>query len=306
MTYFIIKKEKDRTFYSEAHVLSSAKITKILNETRLQIIKMLTEKPLYPKEIAKKLGINEQKVYYHINPLIEENIIEIFEKKEIRGTIARKLKAKTSSIISLQNPSWKVMNEDKRGINPKIISFFKPFIEDSLSGKIVVGSPDPHGPFKARARDGHYAIDFSMFLGSLVSLSDDFSVFLDVDTNLQDSQTNLILVGGPVTNLLTEQINSYLPISFSKEDNWALKGKKHYTEDNIGLIARIPNPFNPQKWVIVIAGVKNSGTKAAVIGITRQTDLILNRFSDQKRFCAIVEGFDLNADGRIDHVELRD
>jgi DNA-binding transcriptional ArsR family regulator len=299
-----MKKDKEEYFFDRAYCFSDSKKAKLLNETRMKIINMISEKALFTSQIAKKLGINEQKVYYHIKPLIEENLIEITEKKEIRGTVARKLKAVSRNIICAEKPAWKTFSKGYETEKGARELFFQPFMQDSFSGSIVVGSPDPHGPHKARARDGHYAIDFALFLGNLVSLSHDFSVFLDVDTSLKDAERNMILVGGPVTNLLTCQINAQLPVFFSQKENWALKGKKLYTEDNIGLIARIQNPFKPQFWIIVLAGIRFTGTKAAVIGITRHTELVLSRFSGQKRFCAVVEGFDLDADGRIDHIEL--
>ena len=38
---------------------------------------------------------------------------------------------------------------------------------NSFCGLIVVGAPDPHGPYKSSARDGHYAIHLSFYLGTL-------------------------------------------------------------------------------------------------------------------------------------------
>ena len=46
--------------------------------------------------------------------------------------------------------------------------FFKEFIDNGIfDGKIVVGSPQPHGPFKTSARDGHYAAHLALFLGAI-------------------------------------------------------------------------------------------------------------------------------------------
>jgi DNA-binding transcriptional ArsR family regulator len=260
---------------------------------------------MFPAQIAKKLDIHEQNVYYHLKPLIEGEIIEIIEKKEIRGTIAKKYKLAKRNIITTIAPEWKKWKGFKEEIPPKVKEFFQPFIsEGKFKGFIIVGSPDPHGPHKSRARDGHYGIDLAMYLGNLVSLSKDFSTFLDVDVNLKTFNHNLIIVGGPVTNLITAEINEFLPYKFTQGDMWGIKSKKLYTEDNIGLISKIENPYFPDKTIILLAGNRFNGTKAAVIGLTRYTEQILVRFSHQKNFSVIVEGFDIDADGRIDHIEL--
>jgi len=188
--------------------------------------------------------------------------------------------------------------------NKPLEGFLDPFIaKGRLNSKIVVGSPDPHGPFKARARDGHYAIDLALFLGGLSSLSKSFSTMLDVDTDLQ-KEKNLILVGGPVTNLTMAKINDYLPAKFSEKKPWGIAGRKNYTDDNIGLIAKIQNPHFPSRFLLVVAGIRYGGTRAAVLGLTRFSTLVLSRYTGQKNFYAILQGFDLDGDGCIDSVEL--
>jgi hypothetical protein len=147
--------------------------------------------------------------------------------------------------------------------------------------------------------------DLGVFLGSYCSLSETFSVSLDVDIDLRRTQSNLIVVGGPVTNLIMAEVNRSMAISFKEEKQWAIKGtKKSYHEDSNGLIARFPNPYNSKYYVLVVAGIRFSGTKAAVIGLTRMTKLVLSRFTAQKEFYAIIQGFDLDGDGKIDSVEL--
>ena len=48
----------------------------------------------------------------------------------------------------------------------------------------------------------------------------DFAVKLDVDVKVEkEEKNNLILVGGPGTNLLTQEINDYLPIKFIMQES---------------------------------------------------------------------------------------
>ena len=106
----------------------------------------------------------------------------------------------------------------------------------------------------------------------------EFAVKLDVDVKVEkEEKNNLILVGGPGTNLLTQEINEYLPIKFimqSSEQGFLLGGlssKKTlqvYTSDSSGLIAKIVNPWDKTKRIVVLAGNKAVGTKACVLALT--------------------------------------
>ena len=101
---------------------------------------------------------------------------------------------------------------------------------------------------------------------------------LDVDVKVEkEEKNNLILVGGPGTNLLTQEINEYLPIKFimqSSEQGFLLGGLtskitgRTYTSDGAGVIAKIINPWDKTKRIIVIAGNKAVGTKACVLALT--------------------------------------
>ena len=115
----------------------------------------------------------------------------------------------------------------------------------------------------------------------------------------------MIIIGGPVTNLLVSKINENLPAKFSDGKPWGIKGKLDiYSDDTVGLITKIPHPLNKDKTIIYIAGVRYIGTKAAVIAITRHWKQVLSRFTGQKEFFSIVQGFDLDGDGKIDSIEI--
>ncbi|MFH0979261.1 MAG: helix-turn-helix domain-containing protein [Candidatus Woesearchaeota archaeon] len=305
--YFIVKEQDNRFFYDDLFMLQNPASLKLTEDgTRIKILKMLSLQPMYPAEIAKKLHMHEQKVYYHVKQLLNSDIIELTEKKEIRGTMAKKYSARQMNFAVSLSANWKNIKQLLGSEKDKRLELFlKPFIEnDELNAKIIVGSPDPHGQFKARARDGHYAVDLALFLGAFCSSTNHFSVKLDVDTDLKHEKTNFIIVGGPVTNLAMAKINDFLPAKFSDSKPWGIVGKEEYTDDSIGLIAKIPNPYNPASKIIALAGIRFSGTKAAVIGFSRFTRQVLSRFADQKEFCCIVQGFDLDGDGSIDSVEV--
>lgn len=302
---FVVREIEGSLYFDSASIVKEGDLAKIDNQIRLRILRLLSKEPMYPAQVARSLKMHEQKVYYHINKLLEADAVTVTEKKEIRGTTAKKLIPRAKNFIfSLgfeKRPLKDLLGEAR---DQSLESFLFPFIrKDVLNTRIVVGSPDPHGPFKARARDGHYAIDLALFLGNLCSLPKDFSTQLDVDTNLK-SESNLILVGGPVTNLAVSRLNKHLPARFLEEKGWGIRAREFYTDDNIGMVARIENPFNSRSKVIVVAGIRYSGTKTAVLGLTRFSRLVLSRWGGQKSFCCLLQGYDLDGDGKVDSVEL--
>ena len=61
------------------------------NPLRLKILRELNEQPMYPIEIAKKFGMIEQKIYYHIKILKAAKLIEEVEERQMRGGKAKLL-----------------------------------------------------------------------------------------------------------------------------------------------------------------------------------------------------------------------
>ncbi|MEM2119025.1 MAG: hypothetical protein QW840_02760, partial [Candidatus Bathyarchaeia archaeon] len=196
-----------------------------------------------------------------------------------------------------------------------LLAFFREFIskEDKFDGKIVVGSPTPHGPFKTSSRDGHYAAHLAFFLGQFLKMPEDFAVKLDVDVKAEkEEKNNLILVGGPGTNVLTQEVNANLPIKFNmqpSEQGFLLGGLvsdrtgRVYTADTVGLVAKIVNPWEANKRILVLAGNKAVGTKACVLALTNFWRKILRNYKSDDSFATVVQGFDLDSDGKVDSIE---
>jgi DNA-binding transcriptional ArsR family regulator len=289
-----------------------------LSKLSWRILTLLGENEMYPIEIAKKLGVHEQKVYYHIRKLAEAGIITVAREEEKQGATAKYYKV-CYPAFGVELPfGYRPMTAPyTTSLDDKLKQFLSPFLRDgAFDGKIVVGSPDEHGPFKARARDGHYAAYLSLFLGQFVRLPEDFVVKLDVDVKAEkDENNNMILVGGPGTNLLTQEVNEFLPIRFSMtstEHGFVFGGlvsqntKKIYTRDSVGILAKIVNPWNKDKRIVVIAGNKSVGTKACVLALTKFWKETLKNFNDNDSFARVIQGFDLDGDGKVDAVEVRE
>jgi len=293
------------------------KLKMILNRLSWKILVMLSENEMYPLEIAKKLKIHEQKVYYHIRKLAKAGAITITKEEEKKGAIAKYYKAVSPAFgIELPQEYRTIKKLSLLSIDEQIQKFFKEFVkEDStFEGKIVVGSPTPHGPFKTSARDGHYASYLTFFLGQFVRMPEEFAIKLDVDVKAEkEEKNNLILVGGPGTNLLTQELNGYLPIKFNMQPSeqgflfGGLVSKKTsnvYTADVAGLIAKIVNPWDNTKRIIVLAGNKAVGTKACVLALTNFWKKTLKGYNGEDTFARVIQGFDLDGDGKVDSIEV--
>ncbi|MCK4439665.1 helix-turn-helix domain-containing protein [Candidatus Bathyarchaeota archaeon] len=292
------------------------KLKMILNRLTWKILVMLSEREMYPLEIAKKLGIHEQKVYYHIRKLAKAEAIAITREEEKKGAIAKYYKAVSPAFgIELPQGYRTIRRLSLLSVDEQIQKFFKEFIKDgAFKGKIVVGCPTPHGPFKTSARDGHYASYLTFFLGQFAKMPEEFAIKLDVDVKAEkEEKNNLILVGGPGTNLLTQEVNEYLPIRFNMQPSeqgflfGGLISKKTshvYTADTVGLIAKIVNPWDNTKRIIVLAGNKAVGTKACVLALTNFWKKTLKDYHGEDMFATVIQGFDLDGDGKVDSTEV--
>lgn len=290
----------------------------ILGDLSWKILTLLSKKEMYPLEIAKHLNMHEQKIYYHIRKLEKAGAITVTREENKKGATAKYYKPAASAFgIEFPGGYRPIQNMCVLGIGDQLQEFFEEFISDGVfDGKIVVGSPQPHGPFKTSARDGHYAAHLALFLGQFARLPSEFAVKLDVDVKAEkEEKNNLILVGGPGTNLLTQEINEYLPINFimqSSQQGFLLGGlssKKTgqvYTSDVTGLIAKIVNPWDNTKRIVVLAGNKAVGTKACVIALTNLWQKTLERYNGEDTFAVVIIGFDLDGDGKVDSIEVRE
>jgi hypothetical protein len=304
----------ENTFTKEILILEKPGEMRILsNPIAWKIVNLLAGRPMYPAQIAKELKIYEQSAYYYIKKLLTIRAIGQVETSFVRGGTAKLYKTEFAAFGIEMNLGEKKFENLKNGkISSKVQRFFGEFIDDGLfNGTIVVGSPDPHGPYRSSARDGHYAAQLAFFLGSFCSLPQNFVVKLDVDAKSEKiSRTeNIISIGGPGTNIITSEFNRYLPIRFDETNFWsgliAPYGRTH-TLDNHGLIAKIKNPFSEKVNIVIIAGVRSAGTKSAIIALTNHGNEILKKFTEDNNWALVVQGFDMDSDGKIDNIDIVD
>ena len=289
------------------------------NPVAWRIMGLLSEGPMYPAQVAKELKIYEQSAYYYIRKLVKIGAVEEIGKNFVRGGTARLYRAASPSFgIEMEWGETKLGPLSISNSNhPHASKFFERYIvadennnNNSFKGLMVVGAPDPHGPYKSSARDGHYAVHLAFFLGNITrAMPPEFIVKLDVDAKAEKvlAGNNLISIGGPGTNIVTSEFNRYLPVRFDEKNFWSglVDGSgKRYGLDNHGLIAKIKNPYDGNSSVIVVAGVRSAGTKSDVIALTNYSEEVLRRYNGEEDWALVVQGFDMNSDGKIDHVDV--
>lgn len=283
--------------------LEQKKIAALSNE-RLRILKMLARQPMYAAEIAREMNMEEQALYYHLKLLQKAGLVKFMDYEERRGGIAKRFAARAEGIaIVLKNEGWQhfVYGASKKTL-PKL---FAPFIEQgAFHGRFIVGSPDPHGRYRARASE-FSILELAMLLGNYATFS--FPLYsLDTQIKEEDKKQNIIIAGGPKVNMLAAEINAVLPISFDKAtfEIYSRISRRRYS-GNIGAIELLPNPFSTKKKILLVGGLNHHGTRAAILAIIKKMKQ-LEEGSNAPRgmFARVVEGYDEDGDGTIDSVEI--
>jgi len=274
----------------------------VLSSERLKMLELLAKEPQYPAQLARQMGMSVQTIYYHVRLLEEAGLVRFVEYEEKKGGVAKKFASVADSIaIVLNNESWKRHVAAKKPAS----KLFAPFIKNNLfNGMIVVGSPDPHGKYRARGSE-LCMLEFAALLGQFSDFS--FPLYR-LDTELKESERkqNLVLAGGPKVNTLVSEINHGLPIRFDEAtfEIQSTLSKKRYRE-NIGIVELVENPFMKSSKILLLGGLNQYGTRAAILSLIKKMDRIEEGNTyDSLKIAKVVEGFDDNGDGIVDTVEI--
>lgn len=274
----------------------------VLSAERVRILRLLSEGAAYPAEIARRMGLPVQTIYYHIRLLEKAGLIDFVEYKELNGGMAKKYACRAGGFAVVVNPKgWK---EGSVAVK-KAPRMLEPFVRNGFfDGLMVVGSPEPHGKYRARASELG-ALELAMYLGQYASFSLPLYV-LDTQVRAQDRERNLILAGGPKVNTLVAEINSSLPIRFDKRNfelRSTLSGKRY--SENIGVVELVKSPFAANRSILVVGGLNQHGTRAAIIAMIGKMGEIEEGNSVKGNVLAkVMEGFDEDGDGVVDAVEI--
>jgi DNA-binding transcriptional ArsR family regulator len=274
-----------------------------------KVLAMLATGPKYPAEIARALNAHHQTVYYHIGRLEKAGLITKVRSQSIRGGEAN-LFALSSDGYAVEYPvRGEHMPTLQSSTRSKALGrFFREFVhEGEFDGWVVVGSPLQHGSGGTQARDGHYAVQLGFALGQFVALPRRFPVKLDVDLRAEKlTGSNLIVVGGPRTNVVAEELNQHLPIKFKQGGFWGTivdEDGRAYTSEFDCIVAKVRNPWDAEKTCILAAGLTGAGTKAAIIGICNFADIVFKKYRSGD-FTGLLRGVDKDGDGKVDSVDV--
>jgi len=277
---------KDSLMFSAVVSRDPAFLKAVSHPIREKIMKMTLEKPMYPVEIARKLGMIEQRVYYHIKVLKRAGVLQEVEERQMRGGKAR--------LVAPRATAFGYIMPGSLGGEVVAYSDYPPFVVGGVvNAHIVGGSPDPHGPNRARARDGHLAAEIASFFGRMGTIP---WPFIYTDIELKKAKGNLIILGGPVVNTVAARFNNFMPVRFV--DRSIKSPTKEYFEDWCGFVAVTDNPEDPGKRVMEVAGRTSSGTRAAILGLRKH----FNRAAENGFI--VVQGFDEDGDGIVDSIDL--
>ena len=108
----------------------SQKLKMILGSLTWKILTLLSKKEMYPMEISKQLGMQEQKVYYHIRKLAKAGAIVVTREEKKKGATAKYYKT-VSPAFGIEFPyGYKsIQNLCLLGIDKQLQGFFKEFIK---------------------------------------------------------------------------------------------------------------------------------------------------------------------------------
>jgi hypothetical protein len=248
-------------------------------------------------------------VYYHVGRLEKAGLISKVRSERIRGGEAN-LFALASDGYAIEFPvKGEPMPTLKSSSRSKALGrFFKEFLNNGeFDGWVVVGSPLQHGEGGTQARDGHYAVQLGFALGQFVTLPSIFPVKLDVDLRAEKLlSSNLVIVGGPRTNVVAGELNPHLKIRFSQGGFWGSIMDEHgksYGSELDCIVEKVRNPWDPGKTCIIAAGLAGAGTKAAIIGICNYPDALFQKYKAGD-YAALLRGVDRNGDGKVDSVDV--
>lgn len=300
----IIKDSKGKSSFIETREVSFDDLSILKNDLSQQILSKLSYKSMYPKQLAKELKLHEQNVYYYIRKLERSNLIEVEKEENINGTVAKFYKLTSDSFfIKVKDfkEGGKVVEKDS--------SYLSPFIKKGeMNSLIIVGSPDPHGPHKARSRDGYFGMDLALFLGTFLTYLPESRVRLDTEVSERElKENNLIVIGGPIVNKIASEINREMPIYYDEEKKgiFSTITNRTYQSEEVGMIVKSKSKYNKDKEILLLTGLRNQGTKACMLAFLKNfSELKKGNNTNREIHARVIEGIDYDSDGQVDDVEF--
>ncbi|HKW43723.1 MAG TPA: helix-turn-helix domain-containing protein [Thermoplasmata archaeon] len=306
----LIEESSQGTVGREVEVLDRPeRVAALSSPLAWRILQELAKNPDYPNALAARMKVHEQKVYYHVRRLESAGLLEVVREEPKRGASARVLAPTAEAFAIVLKGRGTPVASPHLPHAGAVAKFLEEFSHDaSFDGSIVVGSPYTHGPFNTTARDSPYAVELGFFLGRLFAPPRGLVVRLDTEVKASGSgKEHMILVGGPVANIITMELNAHLAVNFDWKQVWRMESsrtKRPYADEQVGLIAKVRNPWGHSRVIVVLSGLHAAGTMAAILGLTHHADEVLEDYVPGEDFYRVVAGQDRDGDGRLDAVSI--
>lgn len=278
------------------------------NKIALRIVKMLADTPGPAIDIARKLKIHEQKIYYHIRKLEKAGIIYPISQERRLGMMAKIYSVVSPVIVAkLYDKGFEVKETTEFSLDYRFLEFLSPFVMDNkLNSFIVVGDTYSHGKFDKSSDEVNYMVDLLLFFGRF---ADGYEMYNRIDVKIKENElkNNLILIGSNKTNSIIEKINNKLNVYFGDSEKEAITSKisgEIYSDLRIGVIAKTTNPFDSSKKILVIGGIGRRGSQAAALALTKYRGLFIESMKNTDDVVKIVKGFDSDGDDIIDSIKI--
>ncbi len=229
---------------------------------RLEILKLLAEKPTYPRILAEKLGMHEQKVYYHLRLLKKSGLV----KEDVKDNRIVKFYTTEKHAYCFIPEYAEKLELPLKEFFPSPPEILQGFVEDGkINCKIVIGAPYPHGKYNKASKSGYLVAEIACVLGRY-GISEKKMIYTDEELSEEGKKDNLIIVAGMHVNTVQAEVNEYLPIKFDDHGTKIIStiSKEEYIDPDCGFICRAKNPFDERKNIIVIAGLESVSTKACI------------------------------------------
>lgn len=307
---WVIEETPEGTFGREAVLLDKPeRIATLSSALAWRILQELARAPAYPNALAARLKIHEQKVYYHVRRLEAAGLLEVVRSEAKRGASARVLAPTAEAFAIVLKGRGDPVALPSLPRSKDVGRFLEDFARDgTFDGSIVVGSPYTHGPFNTTSRDSPYAVELGFFLGGLFALPKRPIVRLDTEVKAAGpGRDHMILVGGPVANIVTLDLNPHLAVNFDWRQVWRMESgrtRRAYADEQVGLLAKIRSPWNRERSIVVLGGLHATGTMAAILGLTRFADEALDGYAPGEDFYRVIAGQDRDGDGRVDAISI--
>ena len=177
----LIEQGREKTKSISARFVSREQIKSFSSDLAWKVLQILTKGEDYPKDIARKLKVHEQNIYYHVRNLEKAGIIKVSREERRAGAITKFYSLKDHAFAFTLKPLEEATK--MLPIKQEYRNFLEPFITNGkFDSLIVIGSHEPHGPAMEIAHDGISATNLALFLGTFLNYFPSNSINVLFDT----------------------------------------------------------------------------------------------------------------------------